>query len=328
MPSAISKSAVEFGTGPTSVGANTAARPIGDLDPDIVTDGNTVTVPVTVDSGGIAAGGFAAIVFSLDAGLKNPSVARAYTVTIASSVEDEPTEVSAGYIIGPLQGVTVITGRITNDDQPAPEGTTVQAALLDGTIIGAGVSGASGLDPDQYRIDIQAAAALEAQTFTVVAVIDGQASPPTGAPTATFVANRVLTVDISAQTPPAATPAPGEQGPKGDPGERGPEGPEGPEGDKGDTGLQGPAGPQGSVGPRGDAGLRGPQGPPGDDGDKGDPGERGPQGPLGPQGVAGEVGPAGPQGDDAADTLAIIGLVLAAIAIAVAAASALFAWRR
>ncbi len=321
VPSAFAKDAIQFGSGASATAANAAAAPVGDADPEVAVDGNTVSVPVTVASGGIAPGGFGAIVFSRQAGIKNPSVTRSYTVTIASTAPDEPTEVSAGYIVGPLQGVTVITGTVTIDGEPAPEGTTVQATLVDGTIIGTVKTGASGLNADQYRIDVQASSSLQEQTIVVTAVLEGQTSPAVGPPKAIFLANRVVNVDVAAQAPPPPTPVPGEQGPSGP---EGPEGPPGPEGDPGQRGPEGPPGPQGPKGEQGDTGQGGPIGPRGETGETGDPGAAGPEG---PKGVAGPLGPAGPKGDDASDTLGIIGLALAIVAIVVAFGSVIMARR-
>ncbi|MBM4406203.1 MAG: hypothetical protein FJ039_08500 [Chloroflexi bacterium] len=103
--------------------------------------------------------------------------------------------------VASAQGVTVVTGNVTIDGNPAPAGTTVR--VLNGTTaVGTSTTGASGASANQYRIDITASDALNGKTLSVVAVIGGQDSPTTGAPTFTFAANRVFTVNVAAQTPP------------------------------------------------------------------------------------------------------------------------------
>lgn len=104
--------------------------------------------------------------------------------------------------VASAQGVTVVTGTVTIDGTPAPTNTVVRV-LQGTTVIGTGNTGANGLNANQYRIDITASAQLEGLTIGVVAVVGGVNSP-TPAPTATFNANRVLTVNVAAVTPPPA----------------------------------------------------------------------------------------------------------------------------
>ena len=96
--------------------------------------------------------------------------------------------------VASAQGVTIFTGTVTLGGAAAPAGTAVNVTLQDGTVIGTGTTGAGGLAADQYRIDIQATAALENQTVNVNAVGNSQ----TVQATAVFNANRVLTVNLDA----------------------------------------------------------------------------------------------------------------------------------
>ncbi len=100
------------------------------------------------------------------------------------------------------QGVTVITGAVTIDGAPAPAGTLVRISLADGTEIASATTGTNGLMAHQYRADLEANSAWEGRTIVVQALVDGALSPSTGPPTATFAANRVLSVDIAASTRP------------------------------------------------------------------------------------------------------------------------------
>ncbi len=115
---------------------------------------------------------------------------------------------------GSAQGVTVLTGTVTIDGAPAPQFTVVQAALADGTIVGTGATGLSGLSAGQYRIDVQVSSAMDGQqvNFSV------QGATVSPAATAILRRNRVIRVDIAATTeapvatatataiPPTATP--------------------------------------------------------------------------------------------------------------------------
>ena len=101
------------------------------------------------------------------------------------------------------QDVTVIHGRVTIDDAPAPAGTEVNVVAQDGTVVGAGVTGTGGLDPDQYRVDIQSTSNLEGQTVSLVLPGFEQREQAV----AVFAANRAREVDIQASTP-GATPTP------------------------------------------------------------------------------------------------------------------------
>ena len=92
------------------------------------------------------------------------------------------------------QGVTVFTGTVTIDGQPAPAGTQVSVTLQDGTVVGSGFTGSSGLDADQYRIDIQATASLAGQTVNVIVAGASQAAQATEV----FSAGRVFSVNVVA----------------------------------------------------------------------------------------------------------------------------------
>ena len=116
-------------------------------------------------------------------------------------------------------------------------------------------------------------------------------------------------------------------------GPQGPVGPIGPEGPQGSQGLQGDPGPQGDAGfpgPKGDQGLVGPPGERGPQGESGSRGEPGPQGyigqtgqqgisgPSGSQGVQGPEGDTGTPGSSGAFLIAMIGLIVALLALLVA----------
>ena len=107
------------------------------------------------------------------------------------------------------QGVTIFTGTVSIDGAPAPSGTSVIISLEDGTQIAATTTGQAGLNSNQYRFDLQVDPALNGRV--VVISVPNTAQPAT----ATFVANRVIVVNVNASTPvatatpvPTATPAP------------------------------------------------------------------------------------------------------------------------
>ncbi len=97
---------------------------------------------------------------------------------------------------GAAQGVTVLTGTVTIDGAPAPQLTVVQAALADGTIVGTGATGLSGLSAGQYRIEVQVSSAIDGRqvTFSV------QGATVSPAVTAILRSNRVVRVDIAVST--------------------------------------------------------------------------------------------------------------------------------
>ncbi|MBM4406202.1 MAG: hypothetical protein FJ039_08495, partial [Chloroflexi bacterium] len=104
-------------------------------------------------------------------------------------------------------GVTVVTGNVTLDGAPAPAGTSVRISRGATVVITVQTGAASGSTSDFYRADITASGDLEGQVLTVQVVVNGVASPATGAPTFTFAGNRVFTVNVtvtSAPPPPAA----------------------------------------------------------------------------------------------------------------------------
>ena len=100
--------------------------------------------------------------------------------------------------------VTVFTGTVTLDSTAAPAGTTVNVTLQSGSVIGTGTTGGTSFAANQYRIDIQAARALEGQTVNLIVPGTPQATEAT----AVFNAYTVRTVNIVATTTAGAT-APG-----------------------------------------------------------------------------------------------------------------------
>ena len=195
--------------------------------------------------------------------------------------------------VASAQGVTVFTGTVTLNGAAAPAGTAVNVTLQDGTVIGIGTTtGANGLAADQYRIDIQATAALENQTVNINAVGSSQ----TVQATAVFNANRVLTVNLDAIVPPTPTPIPTPTLPP----VRGDQGPPGRDGLNGINGTDGADGADGAAGAAGAAGING------TDGADGAAGVAGPRGPL---------GPAGAEGDDGSSIIGMIGIILGAVAL-------------
>ncbi len=108
-------------------------------------------------------------------------------------------------------GTTVFTGRVTVDGAQVPAGTRVQLSLQStGEPLGESSTGTSGLDANQYRIDVQVGdikpnASVE---FSVVGIVTEQK------PTAVFLANFVVTTQLdfttetSTPTPLPPTPTP------------------------------------------------------------------------------------------------------------------------
>jgi|GEM_PF-6429705 len=101
-------------------------------------------------------------------------------------------------------GVTVVTGSVTIDGNPAPAGTTVEA-VFNNAVVGSTTTGRDGFQANQYRIDITASGNLEGQVVTLRVPNQASATPATF----TFSANRVFTVNVAAVRPaPTATPVP------------------------------------------------------------------------------------------------------------------------
>ncbi len=104
-------------------------------------------------------------------------------------------------------GVTVVTGFVTVDGQPAPLGTALIITSPNGAALGATVTGGSGFVSNQYRFDLQAAAGLEGRVLRVQAIISGVAQPVSeAAPSITFVSNRVFTLNVSVMETPSELP--------------------------------------------------------------------------------------------------------------------------
>jgi len=215
-------------------------------------------------------------------------------------------------------GVMVISGGVTLDGANAPAGTTVTAALADGTVLGAGNVGDGGADV--YRIDVQVDSTWEglsanlnvggatqatqatvvikanshvAQDITAAAVPGSAVATATAAVAvdsqATIVADVVAAITAD---PPAAL--------------------KGAAGAAGKAGAAGAAGAAGDAGAAGAAGADGAAGAAGADGKDGAAGLAGAAGTQGPPGGPGTVGAAGGGG------LTTIALVLAALGLAVA----------
>ena len=104
--------------------------------------------------------------------------------------------------VASAQGVTVFTGTVNLDGADAPSGTVVNVALQDGTVVGTGTAGSGDLAAGQYRIDIQSPTALENQTVNINVAGSEQAVQAI----ASFSANRVRTVNVTATTLPTPTP--------------------------------------------------------------------------------------------------------------------------
>ena len=121
-------------------------------------------------------------------------------------------------VVAAQGGIAVFTGRVTIDGAPAPAGTVVRLALQSsGAELGLGRTGNGGLDPDQYRIDVQQSAVAPGAVveFSLVDPATGAVRPTLERPTAVNRANFVITTDLNftlgAVTPtprPAATATP------------------------------------------------------------------------------------------------------------------------
>ncbi len=104
-------------------------------------------------------------------------------------------------------GVTVVTGFVTVDGQPAPLGTPVIITSPNGAALGAAVTGGVGFAANQYRFDLQATAGLEGRLLRVQAVISGVVQPASeSAPSITFVSNRVFNLNVAVVETPAELP--------------------------------------------------------------------------------------------------------------------------
>ena len=175
-----------------------------------------------------------------------------------------------------------------------------------------------------FKVDGNAVSQNVTWTSGEAQILDLRASSTTTTPS-TRAPIRVNTPVVRNTAVPAQ--ARGPQGPVG------PIGPEGPQGPQGSQGLQGDPGPQGDAGfpgPKGDQGLVGPPGERGPQGESGSRGEPGPQGyigqtgqqgisgPSGSQGVQGPEGDTGTPGSSGAFLIAMIGLIVALLALLVA----------
>jgi len=225
--------------------------------------------------------------------------------------------------VASAQGVTVITGSVTIDGVAAAAGTTVQVSE-GGTSIGSTTTGAGSLAANQYRVDVQATAALEGQAILVEALTGGSVA---GSASGTFNANRVVTINITGQAPAAVAAEPGPTGETGATGPAGPSGFKGARGVQGSDGVAGAAGAEGATGNTGATGPRGAQGSTGADGAAGSAGASGPSGAAGSAGASGPAGVAGATGDNGSSGLGVIALVLGIIAIVVAGGSVMMARR-
>ena len=101
-------------------------------------------------------------------------------------------------------GITVYTGHVSIDGQPAPAFTVVQVLLEDGTVLGTGATGTNGLAASQYRIDVQAHATW-ANRAVQFQVRQHEVTDPV---TVTFAAGHIFAVDLLATTLPPPTPTP------------------------------------------------------------------------------------------------------------------------
>jgi len=100
-----------------------------------------------------------------------------------------------------VTGVMVISGGVTLDGAKAPAGTTVTAALADGTVLGAGKVGDGGADV--YRINVQVDSTWEGLSANLNV---GGATQATQA-TVVIKANSYVAQDITVVTPVTATAA-------------------------------------------------------------------------------------------------------------------------
>ena len=116
------------------------------------------------------------------------------TIRIASIIVAAALALTSGVVSA--QGVTVLTGAVIVDGQPAPVDTQVSVSFQDGTVVGTGITGSGGLALNQYRIDVQMTGALEGRTVN----IDVAGTFQDIQATTVLSANRVRTVDIFAAT--------------------------------------------------------------------------------------------------------------------------------
>jgi len=103
-------------------------------------------------------------------------------------------------VVSAQGGIAVFTGRVTIDGAPAPVGTVVLLALQSsGEQLGQGRTGNGGLDPDQYRIDVQQSAVAPGAIveFSLIDPATGAVRPTLERPTAMNRANFVITTDLS-----------------------------------------------------------------------------------------------------------------------------------
>ena len=240
-----------------------------------------------------------------------------------------------------------ILGNAFIDGQLAPPGTEVQALAADGTVLQTATVRVA-TTTINYRLNVpQPSSSDRTISFKVggydatpsraVTWVQGDTTYPVNL-TASSVAVPTPTPMPAAEPTPTPTPmvvrgAPGPQGPAGPAGPAGPTGdagpagepgPRGPAGPAGLRGPAGPAGPPGEAGPPGDTGSQGPQGAAGEQGERGPAGsdgatgQAGPAGAAGPPGVTGASGPQGAQGSSGSFIIAVIGLVVALLALLVA----------
>ena len=241
---------------------------------------------------------------------------------------------------GPPHG---IVGNVRINGQPAPSGTAVSAIINSQTVarasVGAGgsyrltiLAGENyGTNPISFQVNGRAADANDAsgRTWTGTWSSGGLdlvnlVSPSTASSTtpSTRAPTRVNTPVV--RNTPVPAQARGPQGPVGPIGPEGPQGPQGLQGDpgpQGDAGFPGPKGDQGLVGPpgeRGPQGESGSRGEPGPQGYIGQTGQQGISGPSGTQGVQGPEGDTGTPGSSGAFLIAMIGLIVALLALLVA----------
>ncbi len=239
-----------------------------------------------------------------------------------------------------------IYGNASVDGVLAAAGTEVQALGADGTVLVTATVNVINANIN-YSMNVPRPSGSD---LTISFKVGGYAATPSQAITwrqgatspidlsASSVAVPTPTPMPAAEPTPTPTPmvvrgAPGPQGPAGPAGEAGPVGPAGPAGEPGPRGPAGPAGlrgpagpagPPGEAGPPGDTGPQGPQGAAGEQGERGPAGsdgatgQAGPAGAAGPPGVTGASGPQGAQGSSGSFIIAVIGLVVALLALLVA----------
>lgn len=99
-------------------------------------------------------------------------------------------------------GITVVTGLVTSNGQPAPSGTVVLVTLPTGVAVGVALTGQTGFAANQYRIDLPTTTGLDGQLLRVQALINGAAQPVVAtAPAITFASNRVFTINVNVADP-------------------------------------------------------------------------------------------------------------------------------